>query len=190
MKAFNGYEPKYQAAGGGKFEPLPPAAYVGRIYGAKADDQALTLQLDVTEGEFAQYYHKRFEADKDSPFGQKYKGMFRLNLPNGGQYDDINIRIFNSAIGAIEMSNPNYHWDWNEAGLKGKAVGINVRNKEWSYNDMEGWTTEIGRLESIPELLAGRVKVMKDRPLNKQETAATTDAQNGFTAVETSELPF
>ena len=36
MKAFNGYEPKYQAPGGNNFEPLPVGVYVGRIYGAKA----------------------------------------------------------------------------------------------------------------------------------------------------------
>ena len=190
MKAFTGYEPKYQAAGGGNFEPLPPAAYVGRIYGAKADDQALTLQLDVTEGEFAQHYHKRFEADKDSPYGQKYKGTLRLNLPNGGQYDDINIRIFNGAIGAIELSNPGYKWDWNEAGLKGKAIGFCVRERE--FVNKEGAVSvmnEIFMLVSEEDARNGKIKTPKRTNL-KNRPAEASSSNGGYMEVNVEDIPF
>ena len=54
MKAFNGYEPKYQAPGGNNFEPLPVGVYVGRIYGAKADDKSAWVleknRLNVSKG--------------------------------------------------------------------------------------------------------------------------------------------
>ena len=188
MKAFNGYEPKYQAPGGNNFEPLPVGVYVGRIYGAKADDKALTLQLDVTEGEHNQYYHKRFEADKDSPYGQKYKGMFRLNLPNGGQYDDINIRIFNSAIGAIEMSNPNYHWDWNEAGLKGKAVGFCIREREFvSADGNVAVMNEICNLVPEEDARNGKVKPPKRKNLKNRPAEAAT---GGYMEVNVEDIPF
>lgn len=188
MKAFNGYEAKYQAAGGAAFEPLPAGAYVGKIYGAKADEQSLTIQVDVTEGEFAQYYHKRFDADKDSSYGQKYKGVFRLWLPKGEGNDEWSIRNFNSAIGAIELSNPGYHWDWNEAGLKGKAIGLSVREREWEMNGNTGVTTEIGAFVPVEDVKAGKVKPMKRRAL-KGGSAANT-ANGGFMEVNVEDIPF
>lgn len=188
MKAFNGYEPKYQAPGGNNFDPLPAGAYVGRIYGAKADEQALTLQVDVVEGEFAQYFHKRFDADKDSTYGQKYKGTFRLSIPNGDGNDDWKIRAFNSSIGAIELSNPGYKWDWNEAGLKGKAIGLNVREREWEMNGNTGVTTEIGALVPVEDVKAGKVKPMKKRGLKGGSSANT--ANGGFMEVNVEDIPF
>lgn len=194
MKAYSGYEARNSSP---RPECLPAGVYPAVIVGAKVEDtqygQKLVLALDVTEGEHKGHYQNLFDYDtKNGNFTPKWKGTIRLTVPtgDGSEKDGWSKRTFEGAMWAIEQSNPGYHWDWNEVGLKGKAVGINVRNKEWEFNDLSGWTTEIGRLESIPELLAGRVKVMKDRPLNKPETAATTDAQNGFTAVETSELPF
>lgn len=187
MKAFNGYEPKYQA-GGNTFEPLPAGAYVGRIYGAKADDQALTIQVDVVEGEYNQYFHKRFEADKDSPYGQKYKGTFRLSIPTGDSNDDWKIRSFNSAIGAIELSNTGYKWDWNEGGLKGKAIGLNVREREWEMNGNVGVTTEIGALVPVEDVKTGKVKPMKRRAL-KGGSSANTSA-SGYMDVNVEDIPF
>lgn len=187
MKAFNGYEAKYQA-GGAIFEPIPAGAYVGKIYGAKADEQALVIQVDVTEGEYANYYHDRFKADEGSSFGQKYKGTFRLSLPAGDSNDDWKIRMFNSAIGAIELSNPGYKWDWNEAGLKGKSIGLNVREREWEMNGNAGVTTEIGALVPVEDVKAGKVKPMKRRALKGGSMAALTSA--GYVEVNVEDIPF
>lgn len=190
MKAFNGYEAKYQAPGGNNFEPLPVGVYVGKIYGAKADDKSLTLQVDVTEGEHNQYYHKRFEADKDSPYGQKYKGMFRLNLPNGGQYDDINIRIFNNSFGAIELSNPGYKWDWNEAGLKGKAIGFCVREREFVNREGEvSVMNEIFKLVSEEDARSGKIDTPKRKTL-KNRPAETSGGNGGYMEVNVEDIPF
>lgn len=194
MKQYAGYAPK---ATSNKPECLPAGVYPAVIKGARVEDtqygQRLILALDVTEGEHKGHYQTLFDWEtQNGNFTPKWKGTLRTSVPtgDGSEKDSWSKRTFEGAVWAIEQSNPGFVFDFDEKKLIGLKVGINVRNKEWEYNDMIGWTTEIGRLESLPEVLAERVKVMKDRPLNKPETAATTDAQNGFTAVETSELPF
>lgn len=195
MKPYTGYAPK---ASSSKPECLPAGIYSAVIKGARVEDtqygQRLIIALDVADGEHKGHYQNLFDWEtQNGNFGSpKWKGTLRIGVPtgDGSEKDSWTKRSFEGNIWAIEQSNPGFTFDFDEKKLTGLKVGINVRAKEWEYNDMTGWTTEIGRLESLPEVLAGRVKPMKDRPLNKPETAATTDAQNGFTAVETSELPF
>ena len=185
-------------------KPENPAAgvYVGKVIGARVEDtpwggQRLIMALDITEGDYAGRYQEIFDWEKkNSNFQPKWKGTFRQNIPtgDGSEKDGWTQRSLEGIVWALEQSNPGYHWDWDENKLKGLRVGINVRNKEWEYNDMTGWTTEIARLESIDEIRAGNVKVAKDKPLknSNQGTVATSaaDAAAGFTGVETDELPF
>ena len=94
-------------------------------------------------------------------------------------------RAFGNAIWAIEQSNPGYHWDWNEQGLKGKAVGINVRGG--TYNGKP--YTSIGRLESVQAIRDGSAKVMADaKPRGDAQTAGNMDG--GAIVVTDDELPF
>lgn len=182
-----------------KPDPLPAGVYEAIIKGARVEDtpwggQRLVLALDVSQGEHMGHYQGLFDWEtKNSNYQPKWKGTFRQNIPTGDgtEKDSWTQRSLEGTVWALEQSNPGYHWDWDENKLKGLAVGINVRNKEWEYNDLTGWTTEIGRLESIEEVRAGKVKVLKDKPLKNSTSTATIDAQTGFSAVEmSSELPF
>lgn len=181
-------------------KPETPAAgvYNGKIVAARVEDtpwggQRLILAVDITEGEYAGRYNEIFEWEKkNSNYQARWKGTFRQNIPtgDGSEKDDWTQTSLEGTVWAIEESNPGYKFDWDEKSLVGKQVGLNIRNKEWSFNDMTGWTTEVGRLESLKEIAAGHVKVMKDKALSTNPVTAPADAQAGFTAVETSELPF
>lgn len=173
---------------------LPKGLYAAQIKGVKVEDdgpdQRLTLRLEITEGEYAGYYTKRYNADKErgGQFEAKYKGdlvLYAVDKKNTERrWPDSDIKTFNGAIWAIEQSNPGYHWDWNEDGLKGKFVGINVRQGTYNGNPY----TTIGRLESIPEIREGKVKVMQDA--KPRGSAAQTETTNdGFTQVD-EEVPF
>lgn len=201
---------------GGEFESkkdvtvsnLPAGAYVGKILGAKVETQniggrdidRLVLQMDVTEGEFANHYQKIYEAAKGGQYPAKYKGVLRLNIPKAGdQYEGMNKRILQGAAWALEQSNKGYHWDWDESKLKGLSVGFSVREADYLVEDAgelrTGTTTEIVKLESVEEVKAGQVKPVKRRGLKEEqkkrlEEYNRTTAQ-GFTAVEADdELPF
>ena len=187
------------STGSNKPDALPAGVYEAIVKGARVEDtswgsQRLILALDVNQGEHKGHYQNLFDWEtKNSNYQPKWKGTLRQNIPtgDGSEKDSWTQRSLEGMVWALEQSNPGYHWDWDENKLKGLVVGINVRNKEWEYNDMTGWTTEICRLESMDEVRAGKVKVAKDKPLaNKTEPTATTTEQGGFTAVETDDLPF
>lgn len=194
IKRFGSYKPSYQA--GGSFEPLAPGAYVCQILGAKVEEtqygQRLIFQVDVIEGPAAGYYQKRFQAGATGSYENKYKGVFRLNVPteDGSEKDGWNVNRFNSAMGAIEMSNPGFRFSFDlpENQFKGKLVGINVREREWEMNGNTGVTTEIGEFVPVDDVRAGKVRPMKRKELQNKPAQADTPA--GFTMVETDELPF
>ena len=205
MKAFEGFKPEAPRT---SFPMLPAGAYAGVIRDVRIDgnepDQSLVFCLEVTEGEYAGYYTKRYQHDAEraksgGDFAAKYKGVYRLRIPNSANTYSRNIewdiRNFNNAIWAVEQSNPGYHWDWKEQLLKGKQIGFSVRDAVYQGNAY----TEIGRLEDINAVRAGRVKPMKPRDPEKAAGASISAAvqQNavsyplaGAVPVEVDDFPF
>ena len=191
MKAFEGF--KSEATSGGKYPMLPAGPYVAKIINVKIDgeepDQSLILRLDILEGEYAGYYTKRWKAEsaKKSNYEPKYKGDLRIRIPNPDNtralYPESDIRRFNDAIYRIETSNPGYRWDWNENGLIGKIVGVNVR--EGTYNDSA--YTKPYRLEIADDVRRGIVQPME--PMAQRGDAYEAPGQT-YTPVTTDELPF
>ena len=188
MKAtYEGYEGKKSS----NFIDLPPVgAYIGEIQAAREAEQngrpVIELFMEITEGEYKNRFHEVYEDQKER-FGDnvKYKGIFRL-VPYMKGDEDWRRKVFEENLWAVEQSNPGYKWDWDEKKLKGKKVGINIRKRLYTYNGKDRETTEIGRLESIEEIKAGKVKPLKDRDNRetKSESAESTDGSN-FTDVST-----
>ena len=124
MKPFNGYKAEKAAPR----EHLPAGGYVAEIKDAKEVEyswgRVLVVSFDIAEGEkkgfFAADYRSQQQEDK------KWRGSYRLTVPkdDGSEGDGRSKRTFGGAMWAIENSNQGYHWDWNEAGLKGKLVGF------------------------------------------------------------------
>ena len=202
MKAFNGFESK---ANDNRPTQLPVGAYVAKIKGVKIDgqepDQALILRVDVCEGPYTDYFLNRYKQDEKkyddgkSKYPPKYKGDYRVRIPNDenkkAQYPESDKKRFGDMIYRIEESNPGYHWDWDENGLKGLLVGINVREAAFNGHPF----TEIGGLEIVSAVREGTVRPMQPRGQrgdadDSQFVAPQIDQQSGFVAVETDELPF
>lgn len=188
MKAtYEGYEGKKSS----NFIDLPPVgAYICEIQAAREAEQngrpVVELFMEITEGEYKNRFHEVYEDQKER-FGDnvKYKGIFRL-VPYMEGDEDWRRKVFEENLWAVEQSNTGYKWDWDEKKLKGKKVGISIRKRLYTYNGKDRETTEIGRLESIEEIKAGKVKPLKDRDNRetKSESADNTDGSN-FTDVST-----
>ena len=207
MKAFNGFKAEARTKG---YPQLPAGPYVAKIMAVKIignePNQTLILRLDVAEGEWNGYYAKRFQHDserKNAQYPAKYKGDYRLRVPcPGSEYYESNCADFNDAIYKIQESNPGYHWDWNEDGLKGLLVGINVQ--QGTYNGSQ--FTRISKLEIVDEVRTGKVSAlppMEPRsdayeapgavytpPVTQQVNYTEAMKNPGFTVVDSSELPF
>jgi len=199
MKKVNGFKSEARAQG---YPMLPAGAYVCAIKNVKIDgqepDQQLVLRLDIIEGEWAAYYTKRYEHDANNAgfqqqYQAKYKGDFRIQIPDERNtkrsHPEWDLKTLNNSIWCIEQSNPGFHFDGeHEMDLKGKLVGINVREGMFNGNAY----TQIGRLETVGDVKAGVVKPLKPREDTGSSAAPAAGTPNGFTEVEidTEELPF
>ena len=179
---------------------VPAGVYVAKIVGVKEEaDQygpQLKLALDIAEGEYADAYKRRYEADveyaRNNPGNSreaKWKGTIKYRIPEGRdpEHDSRNEARLNDALWRIEQSNPGLRIDWAhlEEQLKGKLVGINVRDAEYNGQPY----TEIGRLEIAEEVRTGAVRTMNPRQSAGQAQQAPAAA--AYTPVATPpELPF
>lgn len=198
MKPFTGFksEPKKS----GKYPMLPAGAYVAQIVMArvigKEPDQTLVLRLEISEGEHAGYFTDRYnhDAKNSQNYKPQYKGDLKLRIPNENnqraRYPESDLKTFNDAIYRIESSNPGYHWDWNEDGLAGLTVGLNMQAGE--YNGYP--YTRPGRLETADDVRNGIVEPMKARDAQSDATEPPVDQQSGYADVtgqiDLSEVPF
>ena len=199
MKAFEGFEAK--KAAGVNIDALPAGGYVAKILKVEVCEynwgDVLVLSFDINEGEYKGHFRKRWDADADSSYGQKWKGTFRLNIPSDkSRYPDSDKRAFNNAIWAVEASNKGYKWAWKEETLKGKLIGVLFRNREWEKDGNTGWTTECCTVTSVEDIRSGSFKMPKDKPLKQATTAAQSTAATkaeAFQQVDTiadDEVPF
>lgn len=185
---YEGFEAKKSS----DFVTLPPVgAYVGEIQGVKTErsydntHDVIVLMVEITEGEYANQYHKVFE-DQNNRWGNvKYKGTYRLTPPIEGD-EPWKKKNFEEALWCVEQSNPGYHWDWDENKLKGKAIGLNVRKNIYTGKDgKQKEQTEIGRLETIEDVKAGKCRVLNDRV-----SAGSAPAEEPTNVTGTVEVPF
>lgn len=191
MKQFNGFKAERQTAR----EALPAGGYVAKIMDVKeiAYDwgNVLAISFDIAEGEYKDFFAADYRNNSNED--KKWRGVYRLTEPkdDGSEKDSWTKNTFNGAIWAIEQSNPGYHWDWNEAALKGKTVGVIYRNKEWEMNGNTGWSTEAGMLDTVDRIREGKFKPLKDKPLKSKTTTSGAFAPASFTPVtDGDDLPF
>ena len=185
----------------------PPGVYVGTILqvrvvdadGQKVMRDKIEVMVEITEGEYKGRFTDYYK-DQESRLGKdkaKFRGVFSLIPPVDGD-EDWRFRAFEGNIWCVEESNPGYHFrkpdgSWDEQGLAGKAIGINIRNRLYNYTGSdetvkEGKTIEIARFETVENVRSGKAKPAKDR--DTRENKEEISAPSGYTQVNTSALPF
>ena len=179
---------------------LPVGAYICQIFKAeekvysssKGEWHKLEVSFDISEGEHKDFYANDYRAQSGED--KKWKGVLRMNIPtdDGSEADGWTKRSFKTNILAIEESNNGYHWDWNEAQLKGKTVGIVFRSEEWEYNGKRGWRTAPFKMVPAADVKSGNIKIPDPKPLNgKAASQASTAADlSDFVEVASADLPF
>lgn len=172
---------------------LPAGGYVAQIQNARVENYSwgnmLVVAYDVYEGEYKDHFRKQFDENTDP--NRKWKGTFRLTIPNeNSKYFSSEKRTFNNFIFALEESNSGYHFDWDEKHLKGKFFGALVRNKEFLSDKGEKiTTTECGGCTDIQSIRDGSFTPLKDKLL-KEDTVPAQAASTLDNFIDDDDLPF
>ena len=207
MLGIKGYKEAQATTFNGELPKLQPGGYVLKIMAVKVEENdygtKLAFQFDIAEGENKGFYKKLYDATPDEWEGKKWKGSYRLTIPQN-KGDDAKYRkavgFFKSQIEAFISSNKNLHIDpesdWDEQTLKGKIVGAVFNEKEWNYNGKTGMFTQCKRLLSADDIRNGKFTVPKPDMLSTAPQTATEtstapiDLSDYVETETTDEVPF
>ena len=177
MKPIEGYDLINEA---GEFRRLPAGIYGVRITKVvdKPENEYLEIYSDITKGEFAGYFKSLVDSG------------LRDSSCHIRSYKTKALPFFKAFITAVEKTNPDYKWDWDEQKLVGKAV-IAVFGEE-EYLDKDGnvkVSTKLVEFRSLQAFQEGKIKVPELKKLS-QATAPTAPTADPSVAITDDELPF
>ncbi len=186
LKRFDGYQPIKEAPS----MQLPKGGYIAQILDVHMEstaiaNQRMVFQVEIIEGPFKDFFHREYDARQGSLYSGKYRGVYGILYPlNNSESELRSIDRFNKTMGAIEGSNPGYAWDWNLQSLKGRTVGLSVR--EFEYQG--GIFTEIGKFIPVDIIRSGQFRPMQRR-LAQERTPDNLPAMAGTPAAKATAFP-
>jgi len=127
MKPINNYD-KVQGYATGASQ-LPVGGYIFKITGVRYENgqngtsDRIIIAFDVADGEYTGFFKKKFDSDMNED--KKWKGTTTLYVPkeDGSEQDTWTTRKMKTFTNALEDSNQNYHFDWDENKWKGLLIG-------------------------------------------------------------------
>lgn len=157
---------------------LPLGAYVCKVKQAvvQSNDYGdqLCILFDIVEGEYKDFFMGKFRTNNME--NKKWKGVLKQWCPkdDGSEKDEWTKSSFKGMVTSFEKSNPGYQWNWDEASLVGKVVGILFRNEEWDFNGKHGWAVRPFKALSVDTVRSGDFTIPNDKPLNNKVSAPTS----------------
>lgn len=145
---------------GGIRRGLPSGGYVCKIVSVKDEPQKqyLRIEYDVAQGDY-----KDYALDCEAR-----NGFWPLTTIRS--YKDRAIGFFKHFISAVEKSNRNYKWDWNEQTLEGKFVGMVIGEEEYEkQNGKIGTRMTVKDTLSIYDIKDGNYSVPEPVKLQRAE---------------------
>lgn len=190
MKQFNKFERKEQT----EFELLPKGAYVIKFLSVKEEENAnkgsryLKIAFDIAEGEYKDFYKKLFDNSTKEDKKWPNDAVIYITSPDDNSEQWI-IDNFNKFMTAVEDSNKDYHWNWDESTLKDKLVGAKFCIEQSEYDSKIYDHTKAKWFIAAQKIRDGKYGQLPNDKLIKS-TSSSSPANEGFKTVDESEIPF
>ncbi|HEY8401126.1 MAG TPA: hypothetical protein VIK89_07690 [Cytophagaceae bacterium] len=162
MKKYENYD-KVEAYTG-EVERLEPGGYICKILKVQAEERdygtLLRIAFDIAEGDYKDFYRKKFESKKQSDPEAKWPGMYYQTVR------EDSLQYFKGFMTSIEESNPGYKWNWDEKTLVGKLFGGVFGEEEYEASDGSIKTSVKCRfIRSIDAIKKGNFKIPEVKTL-------------------------
>lgn len=193
MKQYKGYERKEQV----EFELLPKGAYVIKLLSVKEEfskdktSSYLKMAFDIAEGEYKDFYKRSFDNNTKEDKKWPNDAVIYLTVPTDNS-DQWIIDNFNKFMTAVEDSNKDYHWNWDESTLKNKLVGAKFYIEQSEYNGKVYDHTKAKWFIAAQKVRDGKFGKLPNDKLIQSTTSNKSDspANEGFQPVTDEEIPF
>lgn len=174
MKAISNFD-KIQE--NGSFEKLPVGGYIVKILAVDdvPEKEYLKIFFDINEGEKKGFFTKAFKEDTRP----------EKKWPNAGSfirsYKEKALPMFKGFTNAIENSNKNYSWNFDEKSLVNKVVGIVVGEEE--YLNQKGQVrkrTYVSAVRSVDTIKKGDFTMPELKKLDATKVSTSQTKQDDF----------
>lgn len=169
---------------------LPVGGYVAGICKAmdEPDRERLNIEWEVAEGEYKGYWREQTASLIER--GKLNPGEWAWGGKTIKSYKEKALPYFKAFITAVEESNPGYKFNNDEKTLRGKIVGVVLREEEYQANDGSIKTKlVVDRFTNAEKIRSGNYEVRPKKTLNG--TAGSTPDTGDFAVIQDSEdLPF
>lgn len=193
IKDFDKVEPK----GMDDFKSLPIGAYECIIinavenYNQETGKTTLKVMVDISEGEFKDYFQKRF--DENNNADKKWDNNATRYLAFQGD----NVSYFKGFITCVENSNVGYKWDWDETKLRGKKICGVFQYEEYEKQDgTKAVKVRLNKFRSLDKIkdveVSDSVKLLNGSYISIDDYNERKEESNDsvVTVVTDDELPF
>ena len=129
----------------------------------RPDKEYLEIWMDVCRGPQLGFFGKLYDKANDMWPNQ---GIWRAS------YKETATKFFKAFMTAIEKSNLNYRWDWNELSLVGKmCVGV-FAEEEYEKDGKIRVSTKMREIRSTDAWNKNEIKIPELKKLNRKEESA------------------
>lgn len=197
MKPTNNWSTTQASTGSTQYPKIPVGGYGFTVLKAEAVEsngkEYINLYVDVSDnsdynGHFMALLNRRKEAaERNHNPMPKYPCIYRCRTTD----DEGNTSPrFKGLITTIEKSNPGFTWSWDEKALKGKKVGIVLREEEYDFNGNHGFAIKPYYVCKYSEAAAQPIpeKKLLDKKPNRNPFAVT--AAPAMVEADDDDLPF
>lgn len=124
MKKINDWENIKESS---DFKRLEAGAYVCAIKAVEdvPEKEYLKIYFDIVKGDNKGYFQKLYDSDTRKEKKWPIAGTLIRS------YKDSALSMFKGFITAVEKSNKNYKWDFNEKSLVKKYIGLIIGDEEY-----------------------------------------------------------
>lgn len=191
MKQFNKYERKEQP----EFMILPKNAYVIKLLSVKEEENKdkgtryLKIAFDIAEGEYKDFYKKAFDNSTKEDKKWPNDAVLYITSPNDNSEQWI-IDNFNKFMTAVEDSNKDYHWNWDESTLKNLLVGAKFYNEQSEYDGKIYDHTKAKWFIAAQKVRDGKFGQLPKDVLVDSKSSSSTSPANDFKPIDDAEIPF
>lgn len=164
MRVINNWENIKENSG---FEKLPVGGYIIKILNVQdvAEKGYLKVYFDIADGEYKGFFKKQYDgdtrADKKWPNAGSFVRSYKSTIES----------MFKGFVNAVENSNKNFKFDFDEKKLVGKQVGIVVGMEQ--YLNQKGQVRErtyVSAVRSVDTIKKGDFKVPELKMLDATKT--------------------